>query len=100
MNQTSIQNFVQEARKMTWRDIRVTDGDKLRTALIKKHGSLTRAGVNLAVGYPQLSDVLNARRQTRNVIEAIQSDLGLSDEQVLSLWPLLKTWPRKSRVAC
>jgi len=100
LNQTSIQNFVQEARKMTWRDIRVTDRDKLKIALKKKHGSLSKAAESLDIQFIRLSSVVNGRDCTIDKITKIQSDLGLSDEQVLSLWPLLKTWPRKSRVAC
>jgi len=90
---------LKEARRITWRDIPITDKEKLRTALIMKHKSLTEAGVSLNVGFPQLSDVLNSRRQTIHVIKAIQADLNLSDEQVLKFWPLLRAWPRKSKTA-
>ena len=100
MNQalTNMQSFVKEARKLTWRDIRITDKDRLRAALIMKHGSLTRAAENLNIPFGRLSAIVNGRENSIAQIAIIQSDLGLTDEQVLELWPLLKTWPKKSRI--
>ena len=88
-----------EAPKITWRNILITNRSRLRAALILKHGSLTQACTNLGVGFAPLSDVLHSRRHNRNVVEAIQADVGLSDDQVLDFWPLLKRWPREEREA-
>ena len=98
MNQTltNMQSFIAEARKTTWKDIDVTDRGKLRTAIIMKYGSLTKAAESLDVKFFRFSSVVNGREDTIATVSKIQSDLALSDEQVLKLWPLLKTWPRKS----
>ena len=80
------------------KDLKITDRDKLRRALIIKHGSLTEAAANLGVPFSAVSDAIGGRKNLIYVVIAIQSDLGLSDNQVLHLWPLLRTWPRKSRV--
>jgi len=98
LNQTlaNTQSFIAEARKITWRDIDVADNGKLRVALLMKYGSLTKAAKALSVDYIALSHVVNGRRNPIEFVKLIQSDLALSDEQVLKLWPLLKTWPRKS----
>jgi len=50
----------------------------------------------LEVSYQRLSAALAGRESTFYVVSALQSDLELSDEQVLQLWPLLKQWPRKA----
>lgn len=102
MNQTLRQatGLIGEARGKTWIDIRIETRENLRTALIKKHGSLTRAAETLNLSFQSLSDALGGRRNLLYVVGTIQNDLGLSDDQVLDLWPLLKSWPRKSRVAC
>ncbi len=101
MNQTlaKAEGFLNEAHKITWRDIHVTDREMLRVALIKKHGSLTVAAEALELPYPRLSAAICGRESLLYVVATLQSDLGLSDDQVLNLWPLLKKWPRKSRVA-
>lgn len=88
------------SRGKTWRDIEVTDRDKLRRVLMLKHGSLTHAAETLVLSFNRLNGALSGRETFLYVISAIQSDLGLTDNQVLELWPLLKSWPRKSRVAC
>ncbi len=85
-------------RGVSWRDIDITARDALRRALVKKHGSLTKAAENLEVNYQTLSDVIGGRRHIIDIVTAIQHDLELSDVQVLGLWPLLRTWPRESRM--
>ena len=94
----STQNFINEARKLTWRDIQITDNDKLKITILMKHGTLTKAAKTLSVNYVTLSHVISGRRYPIEFIRLLQSDLGLSDDQVLELWPLLKTWPKKSRI--
>lgn len=90
---------VEDARKGgTWRDIPITGRESLRRALIKKHGSLTNAAESMKVDFQVLSDSIGGRRQIFGVISAIQADLDLSNEQVLVLWPLLREWPRKSKM--
>jgi len=58
----------------------------------------TRAAVAIQSDYQMLSDVVGGRRRIINIVAAIQDDLELSNEQVLTLWPLLRTWPRESRM--
>ena len=96
---TGVQGFVQEARKITWKNIEITDRDRLRTALLMKHGSLTSAAETLSIEYVLLSHIVGGRRYPIESIKLIQYDLGLSNNQVLKLWPLLRTWPKKSRIA-
>lgn len=91
--QTAVTTLSREVK-----NLKVTDRDTLRRALILKHGSLTVAAENLSVPFQAVSDVISGRRNNICVMAAIQSDLGLTDSQVLHLWPLLKSWPRKSRV--
>jgi len=78
----------------TWRDIRVTDRKSLRRRVMMKHGSITNAAISLRQNYQYLSDIINGRVSSRNVVAAIQNDLDLTDEQVLQLWPQLREWPR------
>lgn len=81
-----------------WSTLRLTERGHIKRVLIYKHGDLTRAAENLSVSYPRLSGALCGREQIISVVSAIQHDLNLTDEQVLSFWPLLKSWPRISRV--
>jgi hypothetical protein len=94
-------NRAQEDARMaaafTWSDIEITSSKRLRAALIKKHGSLTIAAYTLQVNFQRLSDTIWGRRYPINTISAIQQDLNLTNQQVLQLWPLLKTWPRERR---
>ena len=96
MNTAVAKRIINDSRQtIKGGDIEIIDRRSLRRAIIVKHGSLTKAVTSLGVGFSQLSDVLNGRRHTANIIQAIQSDLGLTDEQVKDLWPLLRTWPRE-----
>jgi hypothetical protein len=81
-----------------WRTIQIGDRVSLRRALVKKHGSLTRAAESLGVNYTRLSATIGGREHIINTVAIIQDDLELSNEQVLTLWPLLRTWPRESRM--
>ena len=92
------QSGVENLRGKTWRDIPVISHAALRRALIKKHGSLTSAAGNLEIPYSRLSATINGREQIIHVVTAIQKDLGLTNVQVLELWPLLREWPRESRM--
>lgn len=66
----------------------------VRSRLILKHGSLTKAAVVLAVPYLRLSHAMNGREYLAWIVAAIQKDLRLTDAQVLACWPLLRRWPR------
>lgn len=79
-----------------WRSIKPQTLKQIRRMLILKHGSLTQAALELPAHYQILGDTLNGRRYTSGTIAAIQSDLELSDEDVLRLWPLLKRWPKRA----
>jgi len=82
-------------RAVNVKDIKITDRRLLRRALMVKHGTLTEASEKLGVPYARLLGAIKGREQTFYVIHALQSDLGLTDDQVLSLWPLLRSWPRE-----
>jgi len=69
----------------------------LKKAVIWKYGSLTNAAQKLNVKYIFLSNVLNGRLFTLYIINKLQEDLGLTNQQVLQLWPLLKTWPKEPK---
>jgi hypothetical protein len=63
-----------------------------------KHGSLTSAAANMEIAYVRLSAAISGRENIVNVVSAIQRDLELEDSQVLTIWPLLRVWPRE--LAC
>lgn len=98
MNQTLV--LADARKKFEWNDIHVTSRQTLRAALIKKHGSLTEAAENIGIGYNRLNGAISGRECLIYVIAAIQSDLGLTDKQLLTLWPLLKSWPKEPRLVC
>ena len=81
----------------TWRDIKVENRKTLRTVLLVKHGSITDAAVRLNVSYQVFSDTIGGRRYVSSIVAKIQADLELTNEQVLALWPLLKSWPREAK---
>ncbi len=96
-----MQTLTREAsRKITWHDIPIGESrGKVRSALILKHGDLTTAAEKLEIPYIRLSGALCGRENLIYVISAIQTDLELSDTQVLALWPLLKQWPKTRKIS-
>ena len=95
-----LQQVLQDAKRAAnWQSIRPDSLRKVRAMLILKHGTLTAASQRLLVPYTQLGDTLSARKHTSTIVNAIQDDLGLSNDQVLNLWPLLKEWPKEGRAA-
>jgi hypothetical protein len=94
----AMRNLKTDARRTTWRDIQIINRERLKEAIIRKYGSLTKAAEVLSIDYILLIHLLSGRRQQFESIRTIQADLELSDEQVLKLWPLLKTWPKESRI--
>jgi len=80
-------------------NFRIKNLNDIKIALKVKHGNLTHAAQNLGLNYIFLSHVVNGRLYTTSIIHVLQSDLGLTDEQVLHLWPLLKTWPKNKKSA-
>lgn len=86
-------------RSLAWRDVEPKTRNHVRTMLILKHGSLSDAAVALRVPYMRLSHALGGRESIIWIVAAIQADLGLSNEQVLALWPLLREWPKADRRA-
>jgi hypothetical protein len=67
----------------------------VKRALIMKHGTLTKAANAMGVSFTRLSACIGGRECIVYVVVAIQRDLGLSDDRVLELWPLLRSWPRE-----
>ena len=86
-----------DARRNAGERVPVTELNSVRRALIMKHGSLTDAAKTLNVDYIHLSHVLSGRLYYIHIVAAIQTDLALTDAQVLKFWPLLRTWPRESQ---
>ena len=76
------------------KNFKITNRRDLKRALILRYGSLSNAAMEMGINYQTLSDTLNNRRYVINVVSAIQKEFGLSDQQVLEFWPLLKTWPK------
>jgi len=66
----------------------------LKRALILRYGSLSNASLGMNISYWSLSEALAGRRYAITVVSALQREFGLSDQQVLEFWPLLKTWPK------
>lgn len=96
MNTTTIADA---GRTLAWREIPVRDLRSVRMRLIKKFNTLSQAATELRIPYMRLSHALNGRENLIWVIAIIQTDIELSNHQVLMLWPLLKTWPKESRRA-
>ena len=100
MNTLTMNQLTQrENQKQDLRQFKPTHLKIVRNMLIAKHGNLTAAASSLDIRFQRLSATLGGREQIVWVIETIQHDLELSDEQVLNLWPLLKSWPKESRRA-
>jgi spore maturation protein CgeB len=68
---------------------------KLKEVLKRKHLGLTRASINFGMDIRNFSLIINGHGYTVWIIQSIQTDLGLSNKQVLQLWPQLKEWPRE-----
>ncbi len=69
----------------------------IRRSLMFKYKSLGKAAKALGVTYICLSNVIHGQLYTVYVIEALQKDLNLTDDQVLTFWPLLGKWPKPSK---
>lgn len=86
-------------RSLAWRDIEPSNLKRVRAMLLLKHGNLSQAAIALQVPYNRLSQAVNGRESLVWVITAIQQDLELSNHQVLTLWPMLREWPKEGRRA-
>lgn len=76
------------------KNFKILNRRDLKRALILRYGSLSNAAMEMGINYQTLSDTLNNRRYAITVVSALQREFGLSDQQVLEFWPLLKTWPK------
>jgi hypothetical protein len=45
-----------------------------------------------------LIDTLAGRKYIFSIIDILQDEFGLTNEQVVEFWPLVKEWPKKSRI--
>jgi acyl dehydratase len=80
-----------------WYHIDPSSLGALKRRILAKHGTLTAARNRLRVNaLTTLGDVLAGRSNHPAIVAAIQRDQGLSDDQVLELWPLLRAWPRRA----
>lgn len=86
-------------RSLAWRDIEPKSLNHVRTMLRVKYDSLSQAAAEMKMPFIRLSMALNGRENIVWIVAAIQADLGLSNEQVLALWPLLHEWPKADRRA-
>lgn len=88
-----------KSQTFTWKDIPVHDLRSVRSRLIKKYTTLSQAATDLRIPYMRLSHALNGRENLIWVIAIIQTDIELSNHEVLMLWPLLREWPKTDRRA-
>lgn len=80
------------------RDFKITTRKDVKKALKKKYGTLSTAAEDLGIVYQMLSDTLHGRRHIFQIIDILQDEFDLSNEQVVEFWPLVKEWPKKSRI--
>ncbi|MCB1156043.1 MAG: hypothetical protein H7A25_22355 [Leptospiraceae bacterium] len=73
----------------------ITNHKTLKSVLRRKHLGIAKASITLGYEFANFSSCVRGDRAIIPIITAIQADLGLSDEQVLQLWPQLRVWPRE-----
>jgi hypothetical protein len=76
------------------KNFKILNRRDLKRALILRYGSLSNAAIDMGVNYQMFIETLAGRRYAITVVSALQREFGLSDQQVLEFWPLLKTWPK------
>lgn len=79
-------------------DFKITTRKDVKKALKLKYGTLSSAAEELGIVYQMLSDTLHGRRHIFQIIDILQDEFGLTNEQVVEFWPLVKEWPKKSRI--
>lgn len=94
-----MQSTLTKSQTFTWKDIPVHDLRSVRSRLIKKYNTLSQAAATLRIPYQRLSHACAGRDLTTWVIAIIQTDIELSNHEVLMLWPLLREWPKTDRRA-
>jgi len=80
------------------RDFKITTRKDIKKAIKLKYGTLSSAAEEMGVVFQMLSDTLHGRRHIFQIIDILQDEFGLSNEQVVEFWPLVKEWPKKSRI--
>ena len=94
----NIQELIKETDfSSAWKNMPADNLKLLQRRLMAKHNSMPNILVALQIrSASNLKHVLANRECYPAYIAAIQNDQELSDEQVLKLWPLLKTWPKEN----
>ncbi len=90
--QTLLSRERQEARQFS-----ISSRQHIKKALLKRYDTLTEAAEKAGLSYARLMATIAGRESNFTAIEALQSELGLTNEQVLEFWPLVRRWPRKER---
>ena len=85
------------AAALDWRAIPASSLGNLKLRVLAKHETLTAAAARLGIPFTNMCDVIAGRLHVVWIVRRIQEDQELSNAEVLSLWPLLKTWPKKGR---
>jgi hypothetical protein len=73
----------------------ITNHKSLRSILKRKFLGLGNAAKFFDGDMGNFTNIIYGTKSTIRVIQSIQTDLGLSNKQVLQLWPQLKEWPRE-----
>ncbi|GAB4219553.1 MAG: hypothetical protein Kow00102_03170 [Spirochaetota bacterium] len=73
--------------------------EELKAFIIFKYKKISNASKQFGVDYTLLCQTLSGLKRNIYIINTLQTELCLTDEQVLQLWPLLKTWPKNKKSA-
>ena len=85
---------IEQLKQFDFNPREITNHKILRDVLKRKHLGLTTAAINFGLDIRNFSRVIRGYGYTVWIVQSIQDDLGLSNKQVLQLWPQLKEWPR------
>lgn len=80
------------------RGFKITTRKDVKKALKMKYGTLSSAAEELGIVYQMLIDTLAGRKYIFQIIDILQDEFSLFNEQVVEFWPLVKEWPKKSRI--
>ena len=85
---------IEQFKQFDFNPREITNHKILKDVLKRKHLGITRAAIDFGIDLCNLSRVIKGYSYTVWIVQSIQDDLGLSNKQVLQLWPQLKEWPR------
>lgn len=71
----------------------------LRQRIMRDFGTITAAARSLGIPYTQMSAMIHGRLFIVRHVATIQRRFGLTDREVLTLWPMLQRWPKEGRAS-